>query len=329
MLERAKGQFVVEGNVEEIFGDISGAARIARISQTCVYTGALEAESIAEYTAVLPREGDGGFQGFQRISGKLGEREGTFVVGVTGEYHRGQPRGRWTIVPKSGSGDFQHMRGDGEFELASGKPGSYRLEFDLRKPRAARAATESQPIEELPLNQEPEVVEVAASLVPETRTPERPARRQKSALVPTAESPVEQIVESRKSARRKKSVLAVAVAQPPIVAASEDPPAKPARRRKTQPAPEPIAVVEPDSTAPTKPSRQRTRKTVDTSALPVPEDASTAKRPARHKKSGPVVEATPEPVTPAPRKTRTPHTEPIPISLAKSKSTRQRRSKAA
>jgi hypothetical protein len=140
VLERASGQFTIEGNVEDIFGGVSGATRIARISQTILFTGALQGESIAEYTAVLPREADGSFQGFQRISGALGEREGTFVVSVTGEYAKGQPRGSWSIVPKSGSGDFVHIRGSGTFSQAAGKAGSYKLEFDLRKPRKTRAA---------------------------------------------------------------------------------------------------------------------------------------------------------------------------------------------
>ena len=149
MLERARGQYTIEGTVEDIYGGVSGAARIARISQTFLFSGALEGESVAEYTAVLPRDGNGSFQGYQRITGALGEREGTFVVCVTGEYLKGQPCGVWSIVPKSGSGDFVHIRGSGTFTQSAGKTGSYSFEFDLRKPRASRTASVAAEPDEL------------------------------------------------------------------------------------------------------------------------------------------------------------------------------------
>lgn len=347
MLERASGQFTIEGNVEDIFGGISGATRIARISQTCLFTGALQGESIAEYTAVLPRAGDGSFQGYQRISGTLGEREGTFVVCVTGDYAKGQPRGAWTIVPKSGSGDFVHIRGSGTFSQSLGKAGSYKLEFDLRKPRQARDAASVAEGELVPgidiAADEPPASQVEADVTAPVQEPavSKPARRSRkkqepaepliaepAAIEPIA---VEPKTAPRRSRKKATPALVEAVAEAPVAAPA---PTRKRSRKKEAPVVEeavPLAV-EP------APKRRRTRgkATVEQVAA---EPAMVAETPRKRARKPANTEAV-EPVTPesAPvaepkpvrrKKTAAPPPEPLPLPIAQEKLARQRKAKAA
>ncbi|MCA9858383.1 MAG: DUF3224 domain-containing protein [Thermomicrobiales bacterium] len=300
MLERASGQFTIDGNVEDIFGGIAGAARIARISQTCQLRGQLEGESIAEFTAVLPPDGNGSFHGFQRISGALGEREGTFVLSVTGEIVKGQPRGSWTIVPKSGSGDFAHIRGEGRFSLPDGKPGSYELAFDLRKPRTRRqpidvdSAPSPTSLETVPAR---ESSEVAAGAVPPTKSTRKP-RAKKS------ETPIEPAIDS--TPKRHRTAAPKKTSTP----SAEPAPAKRSRTRKTTlPAPE--ATVETEPTPTSKPKRSRkaaTKPEIESKPAVTPAPAETAPKRSRGKQSLPP--------------------DPIPLS-AKAVRQQRRRTKAA
>lgn len=243
MIERVTGHYNIEGHVEDIFGGVSGVARLARISQTCLYSGALEGESIAEYTAVLPRNGEPRFQGFQRISGKLGDREGSFVVQVSGDYTRGASRGAWSIVPKSGTDDFVHIRGSGTFTQSNGKPGSYTLEFDLRKPRrsAERNVTDVAPIGD-------EAPEPAAQLpvIEPGVSPKRSrgrAARARAAIEPAQSQPV---ISEKPTSRKKPRGKAAPDPTPEDPSGAADPaplPATPARARRApagQPAPLPV-----------------------------------------------------------------------------------------
>ncbi len=297
MLERVSGQFIIDGQVEDILGGVSGAARIARISQSCRFSGQLEGESMAEFTAVLPRDGDGSFHGFQRVTGTLGEREGSFVLSVTGEYVKGQPRGSWTIVPKSGSGDLGHIRGGGTFSLPDGKPGTYRLEFDLRKPRAARA-----PLHEAA--EAPVVVPVAdVAAVPATVI---------EAAVPMPRKP------ARKPTARKAE---------PVAAVVTEAPAKRYRPRKTAS----NSVVASDQPA----NRTRARKTDPaTSDPPVAAPASTPKRARKAHPSEPRIEsataaAIQEPIaTKSPRGKKAAPPEPVALPVTES-APRKRGAKAA
>jgi hypothetical protein len=297
VLERASGQFIIDGQVEDILGGISGAARIARISQSCRFSGQLDGESMAEFTAVLPREGDGSFHGFQRVSGTLGEREGTFVLSVSGEIHKGQPRGSWTIVPKSGSGDFTHIRGSGTFSLPDGKPGKYQLEFDLRKPRAAKTAAvdvaedvPSAAIEEA--NATPaDVIEAPVAVS------EKPARKPRSRK---AGPPIE-IVSDAPEKRPRSGKAEPEVQEQPAVAV--EPAEKRAGSRKAKPALVDQPALEPAS----KPKRSRTRTAKP--ALPAQaatEPVPTPKR-SRTRKAEPEVpaQAVTEPA-PKPKRSRKP-----------------------
>jgi hypothetical protein len=343
VLERASGQFTIEGNVEDIFGGISGATRIARISQTCLFTGALQGESIAEYTAVLPRGGDGSFQGFQRISGALGEREGTFVVCVTGEYAKGQPRGSWTIVPKSGSGDFVHIRGSGTFSQSPGKAGNYKFEFDLRKPRKTRdagAAAEPEATELIPgidvvAEDEltPEIEPIAATPLDETPV-EKPVRRpRKKAAPPEPEvvepAALEPAVAPKRSRKKAAPVVVEAIAEPPVTA--------PAPSRKRSPKKEPLVVEVANTVAiePTpKPRRTRGKAIAEPVAVePAPAPATPRKR-ARKTTEVEIVESTAIAIESKPKPARrkkpvVPTPEPVPLPVALEKPARQRKANAA
>lgn len=266
MLERASGQFIVDGQVEDILGGISGAARIARISQSCRFTGQFEGESMAEFTAVLPHEGDGSFHGFQRIAGTLGEREGTFVVSVTGAYAKGYPRGEWVIVPKSGSGDFTHIRGRGTFSLPDGKPGFYRFEFDLRKPRAAK-----QPVES-----EIEAMKPADEPVAPPAVPAKPTRKPRTTKTePLVEASVEtpgDVPTPRKPSRKTAS-------EPVLVATAASSKPKRMRTAGAQPEPEPVASASRDPQLATpRPSRRKTTVSPEPAVLPIDQQTPVRKR---------------------------------------------------
>lgn len=323
MLERASGQFTIEGNVEDIFGGVSGATRIARISQTCLFTGALQGESIAEYTAVLPRESDGAFQGYQRISGALGEREGTFVVCVTGEYAKGQPRGSWTIVPKSGSGDFAHIRGSGTFSQSPGKAGSYKLEFDLRKPRRARDATAAAEPTERELIPGIDIVaekEPASEIEPVVAAPlaeipvGKPARRPRKKAATTEPPGIEPIMAepeiAPKQSRKKAAPIEVEE-----MASVEAVAAPVAARKRTRGKPENVS----DQASAARqgkddpPVRKRSRKTVAPEiAVEAPVVAETAPRRRRKQSESPVEQSVAEakaPPSPAQKRGRKPTTD--------------------
>ncbi len=361
MLERAKGQFTIEGQVEDIFGGASGVARLARISQTCLFSGALEGESIAEYTAVLPRDGDRHVQGFQRITGKLGEREGSFVVCVTGDYAKGRLRGLWAIVPKSGTGDFLHIRGKGEFSQTAGSTGAYALEYDLRKPRKARAAestTEASAATVTPADRvavENEIDQITALESPPAKPPRRrvaqsasphgpdtpPAgrstRRAKDSAPVAADASVSAPIPA--TAQPKRTRKRARPAEPDGVTPAETAPVLPPKARRTgkqiEATPEQTDVPPPGTAKPagSKPRARRTsvaEPVIEPGSAPGSEVRKRARKPA----TGPIPEpdAAPEPIVATKRggrKKSTPPAPPAPLTIVPEQPARGRKAKAA
>ena len=57
----------------------------------------------------------------QRFSGKLGARQGTFVLQGTETVENGKIKATWFVVPRSGTGALSGLRGEGGFEGGFGK----------------------------------------------------------------------------------------------------------------------------------------------------------------------------------------------------------------
>jgi hypothetical protein len=71
------------------------------------------------------------FVGLQRVVGRLAGRGGSFVLQVDGAYEGGVARGRWTIVPGSGTDGLLNIRGEGGFEAPPGSTATITLDYTL------------------------------------------------------------------------------------------------------------------------------------------------------------------------------------------------------
>ncbi len=64
--------------------------------------------------------------------GKLGPREGSFVIQHEGTFEDGTIKSAWTVLPGSGAGDLRGLSGDGDFIARHGQPqATYTLDYEL------------------------------------------------------------------------------------------------------------------------------------------------------------------------------------------------------
>ena len=85
-----------------------------RLSET--FTGDIEGESLVRALQVLRDDHSASLVSVQRFSGKLGGREGTFVLQGKETVENGEIRATWFVVPGSGTGELSGLRGEGSFE---------------------------------------------------------------------------------------------------------------------------------------------------------------------------------------------------------------------
>lgn len=65
----------------------------------------------------------------QRFTGKLGGRQGTFVLQGHEIVENSKIRATWVVVPGSGTGDLSGLRGEGGFEGQFGKGSTGTLDY--------------------------------------------------------------------------------------------------------------------------------------------------------------------------------------------------------
>ena len=117
---RAKAKITVQSSEAKPYdGTASPALMEIRISET--FTGDIDGESPVRALQVLRDDKSSSMISVQRFRGKLGGRQGTFVLQGQEIVENGKIKATWFVVPGSGTGDLSGLRGEGGFEGDFGK----------------------------------------------------------------------------------------------------------------------------------------------------------------------------------------------------------------
>jgi hypothetical protein len=119
MTTRASGTFEVKLS-PQVDGEEGGVC-VGRMLIDKRFAGDLEATSKGQMLAVrTPVEGSAGYVAMEHVTGKLGERGGSFVLQHTGTMERGAQRLSVTVVPDSGTGELEGLAGSMELDFSGG-----------------------------------------------------------------------------------------------------------------------------------------------------------------------------------------------------------------
>jgi hypothetical protein len=132
MSRRATGTFKIEGWDERPYAEIEGGRKLTQASVKQAFAGDVEGEGAVEWLMCYRPDQTADFVGLQRIVGTIGGRSGSFVLLQTeGTFDGRVARGRLSVVPGSGTGDMEGLRGSGEFSAPHGGEPTVRLEYDF------------------------------------------------------------------------------------------------------------------------------------------------------------------------------------------------------
>jgi hypothetical protein len=132
MSTRATGTFKIQGWDEKPYTEIEGGRKLTQASVKQAFAGDVEGEGTVEWLMCYRPDETADFVGLQRIVGKLGDRSGSFVLRQTeGTFDGKEAKGRLSVVPGSGTGELEGLRGTGEFSAPRGGEPSISLEYDF------------------------------------------------------------------------------------------------------------------------------------------------------------------------------------------------------
>lgn len=93
------------------------------------FTGDIEGEATVRALQVQRSDRSANLVSLQRFRGKLGGRQGTFVLQGSETVENGKIKATWFVVPGSGTGALSGLRGKGGFEGDFGKGSEGTLDY--------------------------------------------------------------------------------------------------------------------------------------------------------------------------------------------------------
>ncbi|WP_424536918.1 DUF3224 domain-containing protein [Sphaerisporangium viridialbum] len=129
-MPRANGDFDIDSWEPETFDEREGAT-LARVHVTKTFHGDLEGTSTTDIiTAMAQVEDSAAYVGFERFTGSVQGRKGSFVLHHTASGSGGERSLSWTILPDSGTGELVGIHGGGQIVPEDGKH-FFHLDYEL------------------------------------------------------------------------------------------------------------------------------------------------------------------------------------------------------
>src|SRR5579863_8794211 len=132
MSQRAAGAFDVKVTPQKPDTQIARAANFSRLTIDKRFHGDLEGISKGEMLATQTEtQGSAGYVALERVTGRLGGRQGSFVLQHSATMSRGTPTSSISVVPDSGSGELRGISGSMTITVAADGAHSYQLDYKL------------------------------------------------------------------------------------------------------------------------------------------------------------------------------------------------------
>jgi hypothetical protein len=131
MKQTANARFAIKSWDEKPHGEGQGLPRLTRASVTKTYTGDIEGEGQVEYLMMYRSDGTAAFVGLERVVGRMAGKPGSFVLQRTGVFEDGQAKESYSVIPGSGTGELQDLRGEGRSAVGHGLEHPFTLGYEL------------------------------------------------------------------------------------------------------------------------------------------------------------------------------------------------------
>lgn len=113
MTIHATGNFEVKSWNEKPYSEIDGQPKLTHADVVYAYHGDLEGEGTITYLMCYSSNNIAYFIGYEQVTGRLGNRSGSFVLHHNGTYEGGAVKDTLSVVPGSATGDLSGLQGSG------------------------------------------------------------------------------------------------------------------------------------------------------------------------------------------------------------------------
>jgi hypothetical protein len=115
MTHEIQTTFTVDDWNERPVLEADGTSKVTQATVAKTYTGGVEGSSTTEWLMAYADDGTASFVGLERITGRVGEDDGSVVLRHVGSFEDGAAVAALEVVAGSGTGALTGVRGDGDF----------------------------------------------------------------------------------------------------------------------------------------------------------------------------------------------------------------------
>ena len=125
------GQFTISGMGGEEAVSEHDSLKLTRANGEQQFSGGIEGRGHIEWLLLYRPDKTAEFVGLQEIDGSVDGRSGTFAMTAVGAHDGKQSKGRWTVVPGSGTRQLAGISGTGDFTAGPGPHATFHLTYEL------------------------------------------------------------------------------------------------------------------------------------------------------------------------------------------------------
>jgi Protein of unknown function (DUF3224) len=125
----ATGRIEVASYEPKPYDEPSEGPQLVEIHVRERFVGDIEGEGVVRFLQAQRQDGSASFVGIERVSGRIADRAGTFLLQDAGTLEGETVTGEWFVIPGSGTGGLQGLRGDGGFTAELGQGAEITLHY--------------------------------------------------------------------------------------------------------------------------------------------------------------------------------------------------------
>ena len=131
MRKTAKARFAIKSWDEKPYSEGADQPKLTRASVAKTFTGDIEGEGHVEYLMMYRGDGTASFVGIERIVGRIGNKNGSFVLQRVGSFEDGQAKESYTVIPGSATGELLDLEGEGRTSVGHGMEHPFELSYEI------------------------------------------------------------------------------------------------------------------------------------------------------------------------------------------------------
>jgi hypothetical protein len=131
MNKLANSRFAIKSWDEKPYSEGPDLPKLTRAAVTKTFTGEIAGEGHVEYLMMYRSDGSASCVGLERVVGQVAGKTGSFVLQRTGVFENGVAKESYFVIPGSGTGELQGLRGEGTSALGHGTEHPMTLSYEL------------------------------------------------------------------------------------------------------------------------------------------------------------------------------------------------------